>query len=412
MGTETRIGIATGLVIVVVASVYFFYGSDRSDGDLLVVSSARLDDVPAAQPGPVTRRNNPAPDTTRRPAAKPATSRANKPGRPAGRPGKVQPSFSDTAPTGAANRPVASPVKLLDPRVSPPRPAPGQPAVAEGPLVVAAHSNPPTRLRSEPSSILIEATKKNLERSPTDARPDPKADPKPQPEAQPEKAVAPNRPGPRPAPTVKATDNSGGNTPQPNPSVPATARKPSAGPAGVTRVKLAEKPGPPAGTLPARTLMPTQPPAPKQPVAVWPRRHTIAAGDTLSGISTHYYGTTQAVAHIIKANDRVKNPRNLKIGDVLVIPAPLAPVVAQASKDGTVPAAVKLTEPPAPRPAPTGGVKPAKTYRVQSGDSFYSIAKKLYGQPARWKDLYAANRVLVENTPAKLKPGMVLQIPE
>ncbi len=55
MGTETRIGIATGLVIVVVASVYFFYGSDRSGDDLLMVSGARLDEAPAVPSSTATR---------------------------------------------------------------------------------------------------------------------------------------------------------------------------------------------------------------------------------------------------------------------------------------------------------------------------------------------------------------------
>ena len=53
-----------------------------------------------------------------------------------------------------------------------------------------------------------------------------------------------------------------------------------------------------------------------------------------------------------------------------------------------------------------------RTYKVQPGDSFYSIAKKMYGQPGRWKDVYAANRALVKNDPKRLRPGMMLRIPQ
>ncbi|MBK8271240.1 MAG: hypothetical protein IPK83_24150, partial [Planctomycetes bacterium] len=38
MGTEVRIGVLTGLLIVIVAGVYFFYGRNRDKQDLEIVT--------------------------------------------------------------------------------------------------------------------------------------------------------------------------------------------------------------------------------------------------------------------------------------------------------------------------------------------------------------------------------------
>ena len=100
----------------------------------------------------------------------------------------------------------------------------------------------------------------------------------------------------------------------------------------------------------------------------------------MSGISANYYGTSRAVARILKANTHVKNPRSLKIGHVLVIPAPDPLATA---KGGPAIKAAKLTAAANPRLA-TAGANPVRTYRVQPGDSFYSIAKEMYRQPSRW----------------------------
>jgi hypothetical protein len=78
---------------------------------------------------------------------------------------------------------------------------------------------------------------------------------------------------------------------------------------------------------------------------------------------------------------------------VTVAPLP-APPVAQPRK-----AKVKKTEAPA-RP---------KFYKVQPGDTLDSIARKIYKDPSRWKDLYNANADKVER--GVVAPGQVLNIP-
>ncbi|MEV0196939.1 hypothetical protein [Nonomuraea sp. NPDC050691] len=43
--------------------------------------------------------------------------------------------------------------------------------------------------------------------------------------------------------------------------------------------------------------------------------------------------------------------------------------------------------------------------------SLYDIAQKVYGDPERWREIYAANRDLIGPDPGKLKPGQILRIP-
>jgi len=69
---------------------------------------------------------------------------------------------------------------------------------------------------------------------------------------------------------------------------------------------------------------------------------------------------------------------------------------------------------PRPQPSPQSAqpVQPRvpNTYTVSSGDSLYSISKELYGTPARYMDIYQANRDRMRS-PDALRVGMVLRIP-
>ena len=44
------------------------------------------------------------------------------------------------------------------------------------------------------------------------------------------------------------------------------------------------------------------------------------------------------------------------------------------------------------------------------GESLWTIAKKIYGDPTRWTVIYENNRDILTD-PEKLRPGMVLKIP-
>ena len=60
---------------------------------------------------------------------------------------------------------------------------------------------------------------------------------------------------------------------------------------------------------------------------------------------------------------------------------------------------------PAPKDEDT-----ARTYTVVGGDSLSKIAKKIYGDASRWKEIFEANKDTVKN-PDLIHPGQVLKIP-
>ena len=51
-----------------------------------------------------------------------------------------------------------------------------------------------------------------------------------------------------------------------------------------------------------------------------------------------------------------------------------------------------------------------RTYTVVGGDSLSKIAKKIYGDASRWKDIFEANKDTIKN-PDLIHPGQVLKIP-
>lgn len=60
-------------------------------------------------------------------------------------------------------------------------------------------------------------------------------------------------------------------------------------------------------------------------------------------------------------------------------------------------------------PAPAGEVV-TRTYTVVAGDSLSKIAKKIYGDPGRWKEIFETNKDTIKN-PDLIHPGQVLKIP-
>ena len=60
-------------------------------------------------------------------------------------------------------------------------------------------------------------------------------------------------------------------------------------------------------------------------------------------------------------------------------------------------------------PAPVGETA-TRTYTVVAGDSLSKIAKKIYGDANRWKEIFEANKGKIKN-PDLIYPGQVLKIP-
>ncbi|MUG91318.1 LysM peptidoglycan-binding domain-containing protein [Scytonema sp. UIC 10036] len=53
----------------------------------------------------------------------------------------------------------------------------------------------------------------------------------------------------------------------------------------------------------------------------------------------------------------------------------------------------------------------SQTYTVQSGDTLFLIAQKVYGDGNRWREIYEANRGVIGGNPEQIQVGMVLVIP-
>lgn len=49
-------------------------------------------------------------------------------------------------------------------------------------------------------------------------------------------------------------------------------------------------------------------------------------------------------------------------------------------------------------------------YVVKSGDNLSKIAKELYGDSNRWREIFEANKEQIEN-PNQIRPGLELLIP-
>jgi len=139
-----------------------------------------------------------------------------------------------------------------------------------------------------------------------------------------------------------------------------------------------------------------------RPASNVPLTHTVRQGETLSGIAKSYYGRSTAYQAILKANPGL-DPQKMRPGLRINLP-PTSEVKTDVRPDG--------------RPE-TGGtrrsspvVDPSRQYVVVSGDTLSHIALKLYGRRDRANDLYIANREVIGPDSARLKPGMVLKLPE
>jgi nucleoid-associated protein YgaU len=54
--------------------------------------------------------------------------------------------------------------------------------------------------------------------------------------------------------------------------------------------------------------------------------------------------------------------------------------------------------------------KPGFGYEVQPGDSLSKIAKQVYGDASRWKEIWEANKASIPN-PDLIHPGQQLSMP-
>ncbi|HLL88646.1 MAG TPA: LysM domain-containing protein, partial [Tepidisphaeraceae bacterium] len=140
------------------------------------------------------------------------------------------------------------------------------------------------------------------------------------------------------------------------------------------------------------------------------RTYTVKDGESYWTIAASQYGSGSYVGHLQRANPLVE-PKRLRPGMVINLPDPsdvkpdsaknVARTVAMASAAQASSSATVVTP---------GGSK--GEYKVQNNDTLYRICVKLYGSPRKVDALYDFNRATIGPDAGRLKPGMVLQLPE
>jgi len=119
------------------------------------------------------------------------------------------------------------------------------------------------------------------------------------------------------------------------------------------------------------------------------QEYTIVKGDTLDSIHKNYNVSVKA---IMDANSGL-DPKKLKIGQKIKIPAAASSPSTSVSPNAT------------PMTADTGATGGTITYKVKSGDTLTTIAKKYHGVTI--KAIQQANNL----TTTSIKVGQVLKIP-
>jgi LysM repeat protein len=150
----------------------------------------------------------------------------------------------------------------------------------------------------------------------------------------------------------------------------------------------------------SNTAIPTLPPpdinpppiaqqTPPPPPVAEAQDYTIVKGDTFATIATANHTSSRA---IMNANPGV-DPRKLKIGQKVHLPAPASSTSTSMSP---------MSAPGATETAAAGG---QVTYKVKSGDTLTTIAKKYHGVTI--KAIQSANNL----TTTSIRVGQVLKIP-
>lgn len=147
-------------------------------------------------------------------------------------------------------------------------------------------------------------------------------------------------------------------------------------------------------------------------------RHRVRPGDTLAKVAEIYYGDDKRVSVLAKANPELPITGALPENMMVRIPAlednehdfsdrdiASAPESLARGKLASDPSTERSKQ-VAPHDSRT-----LRTYQVQDGDSFYTIAVKELGEASRWPELYDINKEIVGNDPNRLRAGLVLKIP-
>ncbi|NLX23458.1 MAG: LysM peptidoglycan-binding domain-containing protein [Phycisphaerae bacterium] len=296
-----------------------------------------------------------------------------KPTTPRVQPRQPSQRLTDARPTGA---PTTRPVTAR------PRPLP-----APSPLAASPASEPRTETVSSPS-----------------ASPGPVPSPVRRPQPAPTDSMVPV--GPAVADTATPRSATIGTLAADPVITPAT--RPAGETAGPVRHPLARRADEPA-TVTSAAIAPATP-------AAQTKVHTIAAGDTFSGLALKYLGHVKYTTEIVKANPGL-DPTRLRLGAKVKIPTLPAAASQPAVAAGASPAASPATgargpivAAPAVRAAPRP-VPADRAYTVKAGDAWYGLAQRFLGDGNEWPRLFELNKERLSGNREVLPAGVVIELP-
>ena len=193
------------------------------------------------------------------------------------------------------------------------------------------------------------------------------------------------------------------------PPAPALAGGTPSAPAGSN---LLPESTPSSGGTPAPAAGPAGSAPVPAPVANGTSEYVVQKGDSPALIAKHMLGKESRWSEIAELNPGL-DPKRLKVGSKLILPAGAAPAVAKNDAPAA-PASKKAVE-PAPReksvakaPETRKSASSTRTYVVQKGDSYKAIARRELGDESRWKEIAALNP---KADASKLAIGQKLSLP-
>lgn len=171
----------------------------------------------------------------------------------------------------------------------------------------------------------------------------------------------------------------------------------------------------PASNAPANAATPPAPAATQPPAEFLVSRaglaptasdefmtYTWQAGDSFRALAQRFYGSPLHVKRLRDANEG-RDEAKLAQGDTILVMVKPTAQADRLARPGARDA--KSTE-------NAGAAVVGGTYTVGSGDVLGEISKKVYGTATKWRTIYDANRDVIGTDPNRLKPGMVLRIPQ
>ncbi len=158
---------------------------------------------------------------------------------------------------------------------------------------------------------------------------------------------------------------------------------------------LADPPAPPPAPFVEPAPAPKVDPAPApKPAPVAKRvRYTVKRGDSLSLIAQKQCGTVKMKGKILALNPKIKDENDIREGQELILPV--------GDGDGAGAVGAKSAN----KVVASGAYR---DHKVRKGENMESIARKMLGSTARWKEIRKMNPNV---DPHRMRIGSTLKIP-